>query len=170
MKSFKKRFTVKAVKMFFPCLVLLLGLVHGAFALNAGDQAPDIMGRKTVGGLFRLSSERGKTLVVNFFSTSCKPCREEIPELAALEKKFPRVRFVSVHAEDRESEDVIAFISKLPSAPQTVICGSSMVKSDYQIFGFPHTVIVDEKGKILAQFRGYTPENMKQLEKVISGL
>lgn len=170
MKSFKKRLAVKVVKVFVPCLVLLLGLAQGAFALQAGDQAPEIMGRKTKGGLFKLSAERGKYIVVNFFSTICKPCREEMPELAALEQKFPKVLFVSVLAEDKELEDVNDFISKIPLVPQTVICGSAMVKSDYRFLGFPHTVVLDVKGKVVVQYIGYTPENMKQLEKVLSGL
>ncbi len=152
------------------CLVLLLCFTGAAFALKTGEKAPDILGRKLGGGLFRLSAEKGKPLVLNFFSTNCKPCRDEMPELAALEKKYPLVKVVSIHAEDRDVDAVALFVSKLAAAPVTVVCGSAMVKKDFGIYGFPHTVVIDAKGMVLAQYRGYTPDNMTQLEKVMAGL
>ena len=167
MKLWNKKVFTQALPTF---LVLLFCFASVASALKTGEKTPDILGRKLGGGLFRLSAEKGKPLVLNFFSTSCKPCWEEMPELAALEKKYPAVKVVSVHAEDRDVAAVAVFVSKLSAAPATVVCGSAMVKKDFGIYGFPHTVVVDGKGMVLAQFRGYTPDNMTQLEKVMAGL
>lgn len=154
-------------------VILLVSFMFPAgqcFALSAGEKPTEIFGKKLSGGLFRLSSLEGRAIVLNFFSTSCKPCRNEIPELAALEKKYPEVAVVTVHAEDRGVNEVSSFISKLEAAPATVVCGGAILKKDYGIYGFPFTVVIGKNGLVIETFRGYTTENMKKIESIMAGL
>src|SRR5688572_15017036 len=44
-------------------------------------ELPDLDGRKV-----KLSSFRGKTVVLNFWTKTCRPCLEEMPSLASLAK------------------------------------------------------------------------------------
>src|SRR5262249_50304056 len=46
--------------------------------------AEDFTLRTPNGGSFRLSDQRGKTVLVNFWATWCPPCREEMPAMERL--------------------------------------------------------------------------------------
>src|SRR5690606_34830923 len=48
--------------------------------------APDFELPELKGGKVRLSSFRGKTVIVNFWTKTCQPCLEEMPSLANLAK------------------------------------------------------------------------------------
>ena len=43
--------------------------------------APDFTLQDTEGRSHRLSDYRGKTVIINFWTTWCPPCREEIPSM-----------------------------------------------------------------------------------------
>src|SRR4029079_13453119 len=48
--------------------------------------APDFELEDVNGGKVPLSDYRGKTVVLNFWTTTCQPCLEEMPSLAELAK------------------------------------------------------------------------------------
>jgi cytochrome c biogenesis protein CcmG/thiol:disulfide interchange protein DsbE len=64
-----------------------------------GRRAPGIDAQTLDGADFDLSDLRGAPVVVVFWASWCGPCRQEAPEIAALERHYgDRVRFVSVNA------------------------------------------------------------------------
>lgn len=154
------------------CLALFLVLLAPAsgFALKNGDSVPDIFGKTLSGHLFRLQAELGRPKLLNFFSTSCAPCKKELPELAGFEKRYPNVDVIAVHASNTTREKVARFVESLAAAPKVVVCGSSAVKDDFGFLGFPHTILVGPDGTVLEQFVGYTPFNMQRMETRLKGL
>ena len=47
---------------------LVFGASRPAFAIGVGDQAPDFEPDSTKGGKLKLSSMRGKTVLINFYN------------------------------------------------------------------------------------------------------
>ena len=56
--------------------------------LIKSGQAPDFTLPGTDGKTYSLKDFRGKTLIIDFWATWCPDCREEMPQLLALQKKL----------------------------------------------------------------------------------
>lgn len=72
------------------CLLLFIGLrpsrqpARGGdlpTALALGQQAPEFALRDLQGRIVRLSTLRGRAVLLNFWATYCPPCRLEMPDL-----------------------------------------------------------------------------------------
>lgn len=61
--------------------------------LAIGEVAPDIDGKDVFGNSLKLSSHRGKVVVIVFWSTSCIPCMKMFPHERELIKKYGQQQF-----------------------------------------------------------------------------
>jgi thiol-disulfide isomerase/thioredoxin len=81
-----------------------------------GSLAPEYEARAMDGSTVSLAEMRGRPFLVNFWATWCEPCREEMPELAALQERHRerglRVIGVSLDAPGLESQ-VRSFVAEM---------------------------------------------------------
>lgn len=70
--------------------------------LVVGSEAPELKIDKWVKGDEVASFQEGKVYVVEFWATWCGPCKESIPHLTELQKKFKDVTFIGVAAAERK--------------------------------------------------------------------
>src|SRR5579862_4828044 len=52
------------------------------------DPAPEFKLKDFAGKDLTLEAARGRVVLLNFWATWCGPCREEIPELVALQNRY----------------------------------------------------------------------------------
>ena len=93
-----------------------------------------------------------------------------MPELAEMEKTYKKVKFISVHTQEEPVQIVQQFINKLAGAPSTIVLTSGSLKETFEYAGLPHTMVLDQNNLVLANFVGYTTDNMQQLKKLLDGL
>ena len=157
--------------------ILLVLLLTASFAVHAapdgsgpeiGQPAPKLYGRTLDDDLYSLQKDTGQKKVINFFWVECHPCRDEMPELAKLEKEYTNVKFISVHTslkkKAEEIESVTKFIKSLKDAPSNIVVTKDKdLGEEFNIIGLPHTMILDENNFVLMNISGYDKKNMKRL-------
>ena len=63
--------------------------------ITIGQVAPDITGISPNGEEFKLSSLRGKLVLIDFWASWCSPCRKENPVLTQVYKKYQNACFAN---------------------------------------------------------------------------
>jgi len=117
-----------------------------------------------------LAQFKGQVLVIDFWATWCPPCREAIPELIAMKKKYgPRgFDIVGISMDENPARVVPPFIEQY-GINYPVVMADAQVPSDFGgIYGLPTTFIVDRNGNIAQRYIGYV--DLKVIEKEIEGL
>jgi cytochrome c-type biogenesis protein len=130
--------------------------------------APDVEFEALDGKSVRLSSLRGRVVLLNFWATWCLPCRAEIPEFNALqhdlESKGLSVVGVSVSPVDT-SESIRSFQKDIKQ-DYTVLRGAEEIGSKFGNGpGLPVTYVIDREGRIRQKFIG--PQTRESFEAVI---
>ena len=109
--------------------------------------APDFELTTFDGQLIRLSDQRGKVVVINFWASWCIPCRDEAPVLEATWRDYRDrgVVFIGVDYLDIERE-ALAYIAEFdltyPNGPDL----RTRIAQAYRIQGVPETFFVDRSG------------------------
>jgi cytochrome c biogenesis protein CcmG/thiol:disulfide interchange protein DsbE len=122
--------------------------------LSVGDQAPAYAVRTLAGDSVRVGA--GTPLLLNVWATWCTSCREEMADLASIERAYaPRgvkVLAVSVDKGDGERVRRYAEAEKLPFAVAHDPAG--IVERTFQAVGVPETYLIAGDGRLLWVQRG----------------
>ena len=96
---------------------------------------PDLQGS----GTFDLSSVAGKPIVMNFWSSTCDPCKKETPAMASVAASLgSRVAFVGIDTVDTRAK-AIAFVSKYKVPYQIAFDPDGTAADQYGVPGLPVT-------------------------------
>jgi thiol-disulfide isomerase/thioredoxin len=107
-----------------------------------------------------IAKQKGKVVVVDFWATWCAPCVKELPELVALQKKYPKdVVAISFNLDNDGTEDVKKTV--LPNALKTLkkvnaVAVRNIVSSDTdeqaykltKLDSVPSILVFDRQGKL----------------------
>jgi cytochrome c biogenesis protein CcmG, thiol:disulfide interchange protein DsbE len=121
---------------------------------DAGRPAPDFSftldGRSA-----RLSSLRGKVVVLNFWATWCPPCRDELPSLNRLEAKLAPIggTVLGVSVDDDETA-YRNFLEQYRVTFPTYRDPTKKIAESYGTYEYPETYIIDRKGRIARKIIG----------------
>jgi cytochrome c-type biogenesis protein len=125
--------------------------------------APDVEFEGLDGKAMRLSSLRGRVVLLNFWATWCLPCRSEIPEFNALQKDLDAkgLSVVGVSVSPVDTTDAIRSFQKDIKQDYTVWRGAEAIGAQFGNGpGLPVTYIIDRAGRIRQKFIGpQTREN-----------
>ncbi|AKU96489.1 Thiol:disulfide oxidoreductase related to ResA [Labilithrix luteola] len=123
--------------------------------------APDFKLKDTKGHDISLSSYRGKVVVLNFWTKTCGPCMQEMPEIADLArilKPMDDVAVVTISTDESAQDASGTLKSVLREEPPFSVLidpeGSQVVASKFGTNLYPETWIIDKNGVIRARFDG----------------
>jgi cytochrome c-type biogenesis protein len=121
--------------------------------------APDVEFEALDGKPIRLSSLRGRVVLLNFWATWCQPCRAEIPEFNALQRDLePKgLSVVGVSVSPVDTSDSIRNFQRDIKQDYTVLRGAEEIGSKFGNGpGLPVTYLLDREGRIRHKFIGQT--------------
>lgn len=142
----------------------LLTLVESATKTAIGSIAPDFEGISPDGKIVKLSSLKGKHILIDFWASWCMPCRQENPNVVALYQAYKAKGFDIIGVSlDQEKEKWVAAIDEdqLHWTQVSDLMGwKSKIVSMYGVQGIPQNFLLDKEGVILAKaLRGQELEN-----------
>jgi len=120
-----------------------------------GLDAPDFELQRLDGTTLKLSSLRGKAVVLNFWATWCGPCKIEMPWLTEFHKQYgPQGVEVIGIAMDDDTGKVAEFVKEV-GATYTILLGTEAVGDAYGGVQFlPATFYIDRQGKVVDRVFG----------------
>lgn len=160
-------------------LVLALAAACGGPAdyrpVATGDRAPDFAAATLAGDTVSLEGLRGEAVLLNIWATWCPPCREEMPELQALDEEYgPRgLRVVGVSIDGRGAEDAVRRFLEDYGIGFTILHDpDERVTRAFRTAGVPETFLIGRDGRVAARWIGMLkpddPTIRERIEKALA--
>jgi peroxiredoxin len=134
--------------------------------LRVGNQAPNFSTTTLDGDEVSLVDYRGKVVILNFWFTTCAPCRVEMPEFQNLTNEYGGQDVVILSVNREESATAIAdFRDDLNLTFPLLLDESGEIQDLYGIQGYPSSFILDRNGVI--QFRTFSAMTVEQIQELV---
>jgi peroxiredoxin len=124
--------------------------------LGASLLAPDFTVPEQGGGQWSLSENRGKVIVMNFWTVTCRPCIQEMPTLellAEITEDWGDVEVVAIST-DRSWDEVETIIPPSSKITSLLDAEREVVTDKFGTRLFPETWIIDGDGVVRFRFDG----------------
>ena len=167
-------------------LALLLALLAAGQALlrnelspvGVGARAPDfsVTTLDTVPKRKTLKDYRGDVVMINIWATWCAPCRIEMPGIEQLHRAYGAkgLRILAVSVDEPGSEPQIRSFAEQYGLSFEVLHDpggqQGKVSRDYQIMGYPETIIIGRDGIIRKKLLGAHDWNSAENRALIESL
>lgn len=131
------------------------------------NPAPDFTLKDINGKPLKLSSLRGKHVVLDFWGSWCVWCVRGVPKMKEYYEKYKdKMEILGMDCGDSE-DDWKAAVKELGLPWQHVyVPEGSKLMQQYNIQGFPTKIILDKKGNIVQTVVGESPEFYEALDKL----
>ena len=143
-------------------------------AAGARGGAPDFALRDLAGRTVRLSDQRGKVVLVNFWATWCVPCAAELPHLQRLYDKYRDRGFV-VLAISMDGPESSAEVD--PRARRYGLTFPVLLDEETRVVGVynpkrtaPFSVFIDRAGHVVGTREGFHAGDEVAVESQVSSL
>lgn len=149
--------------------VAWFGLPEAKKKVTVGNAAlefslPDLQGKSQI-------LPKGDVILLNFWATWCPPCRQEMPSMVELSKKYAAkgLKVVAVSV-DRDAKALKNFVAeyKLPFLVLHDI--DSAVAQSYGVYRYPETFLIDRNGHVQAHLIGAIEWMSAPIQKKIEDL
>jgi thiol-disulfide isomerase/thioredoxin len=134
------------------CALAILTTIAGA------ESAPKLSLKDLSGQTQRLSAQRGRIVVLNFWATWCEPCQDELPRLSKLSQSYAgkNVQFVAVSIDAVKGREKIEPLLHRLNVDLEIWTGADL--DTLEKFGLgnvvPDTMVIDEKGQVVTRVMG----------------
>ena len=146
---------MRGIKILLICLLLPLTNAAGVTGM-VGQPAPDFALKSLGGENLRLSEFRGEVVMINFWATWCGPCRQEMPLLDELYRRYKKVgfRLLGVNIDD-DLRSAVKMVDVLGVSFPVLLDERKQVSRLYDVNAMPATLLIDRSGIVRYIHHGY---------------
>lgn len=144
-------------------VVAAVPLAGHAEGIGPGVVAPEAAGVVINGPAdSKVSTLRGRVLIVEFWASWCGPCIESMPRLDALRREVraggqgDRFEVLAVGL-DQRLDDARRFLQVRPVSYPVVVDTVGIASRSYGVWRLPATFLVDPQGHVSQIYHGYGP-------------
>ena len=143
--------------------------------MKAGNRLPEFAFSDINGNEVYLSDFKGKYIFIDVWATWCGPCKEEIPHLAALEKRMhgKNIVFLSISI-DKNRGDWEKMVKETKMEGKQLYIGDDKQFKETifdQLVGVPRFILLDKSGRIVnPDIRSPRPSNATEIDKLLLDL
>ena len=111
-----------------------------------------------------LSDYKGKIVILNFWTSWCGPCKEEMPHMQSFSEKHPDVAMLAVNltSMDLGIDAVKQFVDEFGLTFPILLDEADVVGKQYNILTIPTSYIIDPEGRIFKEVIGPMDEPMME--------
>ena len=122
------------------------------------EMAPPLPDRDISGAVVSRTNWNGKVVLVNFWATWCPPCREEIPEMIALQSRYKdQLQIVGISEDDDPAANVMKFAQQRGINYPIVMATQEVVAAYGGVPALPTTFVIDTQGRVVQKHAGLHP-------------
>ncbi|MCD6232184.1 TlpA family protein disulfide reductase [Candidatus Aerophobetes bacterium] len=126
-----------------------------------GKPAPNFSLKTLDGKIIRLSTLKGKVIIIDFWATWCPPCREEIPHFINLYEKYKDEGFQMLGVFLDDNINSVREFAKNYNINYPLLIPDEKILKDYgPIIYIPTTFIISKEGYIYKKYVGYKGESI----------
>jgi peroxiredoxin len=139
--------------------------------VKAGQPATDFAANTLAGAPLKLSSLRGKVVLVDFWASWCEPCKKELPLLDKLAPKLHArgIEIVAVNIDD-DTKKAADFLASHGLHLTVVADAGKKIVGAWEPPKMPSSFVVDKSGVVRAVHGGFEPGDEAKLEAELNAL
>lgn len=139
--------------------------------VDDGTPMPSFTLTAITGAAVNSTDLAGKVVILNFWATWCGPCKDEMPALDRLSRRFDSQGLVVLTiTTDQDVPTILRFLQQLGSRLPVLLDEHRDVSLAFLVRGLPTTIFVGKRGNILARAVGPRPWDSPEAIRFIEGL
>jgi cytochrome c biogenesis protein CcmG, thiol:disulfide interchange protein DsbE len=139
--------------------------------VEVGSPAPAYSATSMTGDSVSLAGMRGKVVLLNVWATWCGPCRQEIPELRAIQAAYKGrgLELIGVTVDTEGMDEAIdAFTTEFHMQYPIWRDPDERISARFRVLGLPATFLIDRQGILRWKHMGAVPPRDTSLANAIN--
>ena len=139
--------------------VLLLTAAMAATVCAASSPGPELLD---------LARHRGRVVIVDFWASWCKPCRQSIPWLNTMRERYGSsgLTIIGVNVDARRA-DADRFLRDVPIGFEIVFDPKGELAKQYKVQGMPSSFVFDRTGRMVDTHLGFRDAKKDEKEAAL---
>ena len=120
---------------------------------------------------FDLARHHGKVVIVDFWASWCKPCRQSIPWLNSMRARYGEagLEVIGINV-DAKRGDADRFLREVPIEFEIVFDPRGELAKEFKVRGMPSSYVFDRTGKLVQTHLGFRDAKKHENETALKAL